>query len=148
MDSVNIERLGPGDEKRLADAVPGAFDRAVDPALTERFLRGSHNVLVAAFAAGRAVGFASGLLYLHPDKPLQLWVNEVGVAPPYRRRGIGKRLMRAMQRVAVEEGCSECWLLTEPDDAVANALYRSLTGWRGPALQAMYSVDLAGGKAV
>ena len=142
MNSVKVERLGPGDEDRLADAAPGVFDNAVDPDLAGRFLAGGHNVLVAAFEGKRSVGFASGLIYLHPDKPLHLWVNEVGVAPAYRRQGIGKRLMQAMRRVAAEEGCSECWLLAAPDDAAANALYRSLAGWRGPTRQVMYAVDL------
>ena len=60
MNSVKVERLGPGDEDRLADAAPGVFDNAVDPDLAGRFLAGGHNVLVAAFEGKRAVGFASG----------------------------------------------------------------------------------------
>ena len=43
-----------------------------------------------------AVGFVSALDYWHPDKPRELWINEVGVTSNWQRRGIGTQLMQAM----------------------------------------------------
>ncbi len=140
-DDIKIERLGAGDERRLANVAAGVFDNEVVPRLAKRYLQGAHNVLVVALAGDLVVGFASGLFYLHPDKEQELWVNEVGVATAYRRRGIGQEIMATIAQIALRESCRGCWVLTEPDNAPANALYRSLADWTGPDEQAMYSIS-------
>jgi hypothetical protein len=50
---------------------------------------------------GVVVGFASGVTYLHPDKPIELWINEVGVAKSHQGQGISKSVMRCSSRVEV-----------------------------------------------
>ena len=54
-----------------------------------------------------------------------LFVYEIEVDERYRRRGIGKELMRTIAR---EAGAAEGFVLTEPDNEAANALYASLGG--------------------
>ncbi len=39
---------------------------------------------------------ASGVDYIHPDKPRELWINEVGTASTHRGRGIGKKVVTAL----------------------------------------------------
>lgn len=81
---------------------------------------------MAAAEDDRAVGFAFG--YVLPRRhgaPTILFVYEVGVEEGHRRRGIGKELMR---RLASEAGAEEGFVLTEPDNEAANALYRSVGG--------------------
>jgi aminoglycoside 6'-N-acetyltransferase I len=46
--------------------------------------------IVGAIADDRVVGFVSVVDYCHPDKPRELWINEVGVAPAWRRRASGR----------------------------------------------------------
>ena len=57
------------------------------------------HVDVPALDAGVIVGFASGVHYVHPDKPAELWINEVGVAPTHQRQGIGRRLIAETRRL-------------------------------------------------
>jgi len=115
---MEIRRLGPGDEevvRTLATRTP-----QVD------LLRDERTVFVAAFDAGAPVGFAFGfVLPRRHGAPTILFVYEVGVDEAYRRRGIAKELMR---RLAAEAGAGEGFVLTEPDNEAANALYRSLGG--------------------
>ena len=54
--------------------------------------------LVVACAGSTVVGMATALHYVHPDKPPELWINEVGVAPPYRRRALARGCSRPCSR--------------------------------------------------
>ena len=115
---MEIRRLGPGDE----DVVEALATRPTHVAL----LADERTIFVAAAEDDRAVGFAFG--YVLPRRhgaPTILFVYEVGVEEGHRRRGIGKELMR---RLASEAGAEEGFVLTEPDNEAANALYRSVGG--------------------
>ena len=66
---------------------------------------------------GVVAGFASAVRYVHPDKPSELWINEVGVAPAFHRRGLGKAIMARLLEQARADGCREAWVLTDEDNA-------------------------------
>lgn len=127
---IAVRVLGPGDASVLFAVAPGVFDEPVRPDTAEEFLRDPRHAMVVAELAGVVVGFVSAVEYIHPDKPPQLWINEVGVAPEFRRRGIATRLLHEMVRHATDDRrVRDIWLATETDNAPARALYRSL-GWR------------------
>ncbi|HEU0012275.1 MAG TPA: GNAT family N-acetyltransferase [Longimicrobium sp.] len=125
---MEVRVLRPGDEAVLARVADGVFDHAVRPALAAEFLADPRHHIVVAVEDGVVVGFASGVDYIHPDKPAQMWVNEVGVAPSHQRRGIGRAVLRALLDHARAIGCGEAWLGTEPDNTPARRLYESLPG--------------------
>ena len=94
--SILVRLLTDGDQTLLARALPGAFDDEVDPVRADRFLRNPRHHLVAAIAEDRPVGFVSAVDYWHPDKPPELWCNEVGVASARQNRDVGTRVHGAM----------------------------------------------------
>jgi ribosomal protein S18 acetylase RimI-like enzyme len=122
-DAFAVRLLGPDDAEVLEHVAQGVFDETVDHELTLEFLSDPRHHLAVAIADGEVVGFASGVHYVHPDKPAQLFVNEVGVAPPFQRRGIGRRLLAALLERGAAIGCSEAWVGTEVDNRAARALY-------------------------
>jgi len=138
--TIDVIVLGNGDAAMLDNVAADVFDHDVQPERAAAFLADPMHRMVVAVDDGVVVGMLSAVTYQHPDKPLQLWINEVGVAPPYRRRGIGKRLVQRTLRLARELGCVSAWLGTEPDNVAANALYRSLDGDDAPFI--MYSFEL------
>jgi ribosomal protein S18 acetylase RimI-like enzyme len=109
--------------ERIADDL---FDNAISFALVRLFLNDPRHHICIAIVDGYIIGFASAVDYIHPDKPRELWINEVGVAQPWQRQGIGAELMQMMFQHGRELGCAQAWVLTEPDNAEANALYRSV----------------------
>lgn len=126
-DPVEIRQLGIADMRLLLNASPDVFDHAVVPVRAAEFLSDPRHVLIAAIDDRAVVGFLSAVIYVHPDKANpELWVNEVGVAEPYRQRGIGRRLMEAAVAAAKAADCSAFWVLTEADNSAARALYRSV----------------------
>jgi ribosomal protein S18 acetylase RimI-like enzyme len=100
----------------------------VDPALSAEFLRDPRHHLAVALESGTVVGFASGVHYVHPDKPAELWINEVGVAPTHQRQGLGRKLLQALFARGRELGCREAWVLTSPANGAAVRLYEAVGG--------------------
>jgi aminoglycoside 6'-N-acetyltransferase I len=128
MSKIVVKLLGPGDGDVLLRVAPDVFDEPVDPILARTFLVEPGHSIAVAIADDVVVGFASGICYLHPDKPWAFWVNEVGVAPQWRRQGVGKAVLRCLLAGAAEAGCTEAWVGTEADNLPAQALYRALGG--------------------
>ena len=126
--SVAIRLLGGDDEAVLTRVAPGVFDHDVDPALTAEFLHDPRHHLVVALEGDTVVGFASAVHYVHPDKPAELWINEVGVAPSHQRQGLGGQMLRTLFAHARELGCREAWVLTSPANGPAVRLYESVGG--------------------
>jgi ribosomal protein S18 acetylase RimI-like enzyme len=122
-DAIAVRMLADGDRALLLNAVGGVFDRAVDPALADAFLADPRHHFAAAIDGERLVGMVSAVDYWHPDKPRELFINEVGVAAGYRRRGIGQRLMRTMLDHGRSMGCRDAWVMTDAGNAAANRLY-------------------------
>jgi ribosomal protein S18 acetylase RimI-like enzyme len=125
---VEIRILGAGDASVLENVADGVFDDAVNPKLSADFLSDPRHHMCAALDDGVVVGFGSAVHYVHPDKPAQLWINEVGVADSHQKRGIGKAIVWRLVGLAGELGCSEAWVLTEDSNTAARALYRSAGG--------------------
>jgi aminoglycoside 6'-N-acetyltransferase I len=136
---VEIHILRRGDEARLEAVAADVFDRGIDAKLTAEFLADPRHHLVVAIDGGVIVGFASAVDYVHPDKPTELWINEVGVAESHRGRGIGKRIMAAMLEVARQLGCREAWVLTDRANEPAMRLYAAAGGTAAPRDQVMFT---------
>ena len=85
--ALEIRVLRAGDEHVLDNVAEGVFDGPIDAALRSEFLRDPRHHLCLGIQDGIVVGFASAVHYVHPDKPPQLWINEVGVSASHQGRG-------------------------------------------------------------
>src|SRR6185437_16533729 len=129
---TTIRILGPGDFAVLEHVAEGVFDNAVDSRCTAEFLADSRHHLAVAVSDGQVVGMASAVHYVHPDKPRELWINEVGAAPTHRRLGIGRRLLDALFERGRSLGCRQAWVATEPANVAARQLYGATGGKESP----------------
>ncbi len=117
------------DNASLMDRVEEeVFDGPIRAEWLEAFLARPDHALVVAIENGSVVGMATGLTYWHPDKPLSLFINEVGVAPAWQGQGIGKRLISRILEWGKAQGCAEAWVATEASNSAAQGLYRSCGG--------------------
>lgn len=140
--SIEFKPLKAGDERVLARVAPDVFDNPLDERLTAEFLQDPRHHLAVAIEEGVVVGFASAIHYIHPDKPAELWVNEVGVAPTYRQRGVAKGLLDLLFGVGRRKGCRAAWVLTERLNVPAMRLYKSCGGREAADETVMFSFDL------
>ncbi len=125
---VEIKMLGRNDERVFTTVSPSLFDNAIDQRLCKEFLNDPRHHIAVAIENGVLIGFVSAVHYIHPDKPVELWINEVSVAPQYQRRGIGKDLLRTILQVGIELGCKEAWVLTDRSNLAAMRTYSSVGG--------------------
>lgn len=128
MSDITYRLLGAEDAAVLERVHDNVFDHQPRPEFTREYLGGDANLLAVALDHELVVGMASGLIYVHPDKPRQLFINEVGVASPWHRRGIGAALCRLLLDEGERRGCVESWVATEIDNGPARALYAALGG--------------------
>ena len=137
-------RTASRDDVALFDEVAvDVFDRPIAPVLLWEFLSDPrHHIVVAIEDSARIVGFASAIHYVHPDKPPELWINEVGVSPDHHRRGLGSRLIRELLGLGRQLGCAEAWVLTERSNQPAMRLYESAGGEEADEETVMFSFRL------
>jgi ribosomal protein S18 acetylase RimI-like enzyme len=124
--SVEIRRAGPGDAELFERVADDVFDYAVDPATLAGYLATPGHHLVVAIAGGEVVGQAAAVLHRHPDeRPVELYIDELAVAPAFRRRGIARLMLDELFALGRELGCHEAWVGTEHDNVAATSLYAS-----------------------
>lgn len=122
---VEIVRVGPGEAALLECVAEDVFDEAIDPGLLSAYLAESGHLLVVAVADGAVVGQARGMVHRHPDRPAELYVDNLGVTPGLQRRGIATRMLDELAGWARDHGCTEGWVATETDNDAARRLYEA-----------------------
>ena len=125
---MNVRRLSVGDEDVV---VALAEQTALTRAQASAFLRDDRTIFLVAFDDAGPMGFVFGyeLLRRHGD-PTILFVYEVGVRKPYRRRGVATRLLRELESLARRRGVRRAFVLTAESNEAAMRLYESVGGVR------------------
>ena len=126
--------ITPANAHLLEKVAPGTFDHAIDPALLERYLANPANWMCVATKDDLVVSMCMCVIHYHPDKPTELFLDEIGTGDAWRRQGAAQLLIKKVFDRADAEGIEEIWLGTEPDNLPARALYEG-TGAKGePAI--------------
>jgi len=132
---MNIRLMGPEDGQRLHES-GHLFDDLPLADAVDRFLADpSHHILIA-YEDDLAVGFVSGVETTHPDKGTEMFLYELAVDEPHRRRGIGQALVAELAELAAGRGCYAMWVLTEESNAAALGTYQAAGAVRaqGPVM--------------
>lgn len=140
--AIEVRVLRAGDEAVLSNVDEDVFDYPIRADTTFEFLSDPRHHLVVALDDGVVVGMASGVHYVHPDKPAELWINEVGVASSHQRQGIARAILNKLLSLARELGCLEAWVLTDSDNEPAMRLYASTGGEEASRDQVMFTYHL------
>jgi ribosomal protein S18 acetylase RimI-like enzyme len=141
--SVDIRRLGPGDEDGVR-AAGALFDDEPRGDATRGFLaEPSHHLLVAYDPADAPAGFVTGIETTHPDKGTEMFLYELAVAETMRRRGVGRALVDALAAVARARRCYAMWVLADRENEPALRTYAA-AGGREASRPVMLEWDLAG----
>jgi ribosomal protein S18 acetylase RimI-like enzyme len=126
---IAISRLGPGDAARAVETVRAFKGRSRSASALESFLRNPANYLLVAEAEREPAGFLLAYRLERADRnEPQMFVYEVEVAEAWRRRGVGSRLLDAIQSLARAEGMFEAFVLTNRDNEAARGLYARAGG--------------------
>ncbi|MFL5507430.1 MAG: GNAT family N-acetyltransferase [Gemmatimonadales bacterium] len=141
--TIEVRLLARGEAAVLDQVAPDVFDHPIDSRWTAEFFADPRHHLAVAIEGGTVVGFASAVHYVHPDKPPELWIDEVGVAPSHQRQGLGRRLLAELLRHGTALGCVQAWVLTSPMNEAAHAIYRAEGGQAAAEPSVLYEFPLS-----
>lgn len=138
-----IIKLLTSDDAQVFDHVADdVFDDPVRPQLAAEFLHDPRHHIAVALDGDMIVGMASAFHYIHPDKPPQLFIGEVGVTASHQRRGIASQLIGLLLAHGRALGCTEAWVAADEDNAPARALYAKAGGRKEPVAALIYTFPL------
>lgn len=145
--AVRIVRAGPAQLDELGplfDAYRRFYGRDSDPAGARRFLEERLNRGESVLFLARLEATPAGFTQLYPlfssVAMRRVWLlNDLYVAEPARRHGVGAALLAAARDHARASGAGGLTLQTTTDNASAQALYER-EGWRRQ--QGFYWYDL------
>ena len=69
----------------------------------------------------------------HPDKGTEMFLYELAIDLPYRSRGYGTALVKALADLARARQCYGMWVLTDADNRPALGAYRAAGATRESA---------------
>jgi ribosomal protein S18 acetylase RimI-like enzyme len=122
---IRIRRLPLDDAAILHRVAVGVFDEPVNAKRLAAYLAEPGHLMIVALAGEEVVAQCAAVIHRHPDKPTELFIDEVGVAPAFQRQGIARQLLAEMFALGKALGCEEAWVGTEHDNHPARRLYAS-----------------------
>lgn len=131
MDGIEIRRAADG---VVPEPLEEVFDDTFSPERLATRAGVEGHLLVVAVDGDHTVGQVAGIVQHLTHKDPELHLENVGVAPSHRRRGIAAAMVAEALAWGRELGCDEAWVATEVDNDAANELYRSLGSQDDPAL--------------
>lgn len=102
------------------------FDEKVDSLRLATLLKESNHILLVAVSEGIVIGQVLAVIHRHPDKPMELYIDDLGVSEKFQRQGIATKLIEQLCVIGGERGCEEVWVTTEPENKPAIKFYDSL----------------------
>jgi ribosomal protein S18 acetylase RimI-like enzyme len=138
---ITVKVLSSSDLPLLMNVADDVFDNPIDEKFASEFLADPRHHIVVALSEGVVIGFASAVHYVHPDKPTELWINEVGVADAHQGKGVGKAIMHELLQLGRQLGCVNAWVLTDRSNDAANRLYKSAGGQVAEGDTVMYEFE-------
>jgi ribosomal protein S18 acetylase RimI-like enzyme len=126
--SFRVHRVSAHDVGLFSSIAEGVFDEDVTLGGITAYLNAPGHLMVLALDGEMIVGQCVGILHFHPDKPADLYIDEVGTAASHLRQGVATAMLAEMFDWGRELGCPVVWLATEMDNDPAIGLYRQLAG--------------------
>jgi aminoglycoside 3-N-acetyltransferase I len=136
-ESFTIRMAGP-DDVALMEGVSTMFGEAFgepetyggsrpSEAYLRRLLGSDSFIAFAALQGGEVVGgLAAYELRKFEQERSEIYIYDLAVAAPYRRRGIATALIEQLQTIAAARGAYVIFVQADPGDAPAIALYTKL----------------------
>jgi len=123
---VNVIHLSCDNTELLNSIAADVFDKEINFEFLSNYVKEKNHIMLVALKNNVVVGQVSSVIHKHIDKPMELYINNLGVTPSCQRQGIATELIDNLLTIAKKAGCGEIWVATEPENQQANDFYTSL----------------------
>ena len=108
------------------------------------FVKGENSYGFIAKEDNKVVGFAYAYTLLRPDGRTMFYLHSIGMLPEYQNQGYGTELMKYIKEFAMNNGCSEMFVLTDRGNPRACHVYEKLGGKNDYQDEVCYVYDFEG----
>ena len=124
--TVEIVQLNRSNTAVLDNLEDDIFDEKIVPHRLTALLSEQNQIMLVAILEGVVIGQVLAVIHRHPDKPTELYIDDLAVSKTLRRRRIATRLLEELFRIGMNKGCEVVWVAAEPDNEPAKKFYSSL----------------------
>jgi ribosomal protein S18 acetylase RimI-like enzyme len=117
----------------LSNCANDVFDNQIDLARVAACVRSVDFRLFVAQYDGMVIGQVRGFIQRQPDDAPWLYIDNLGVAEEWKRKGVATRLTQRLTDWGVSHGTSLVWLGSETDNDEATGFYDAL-GFSGQTM--------------
>ncbi len=133
MIGVSIRRLTPELASSFPSVAEDVFDAEPSGEHLEKLALMPGHALFVGIGGEAVVGQLLAMIQFQADRPPQLYIDNLGVAPPFKRQGVARGLFDAAMAWGRDSGCDSVWLATDVGNSEARGFYASLGFTREPA---------------
>ncbi|TCA35203.1 GNAT family N-acetyltransferase [Rhizobium leguminosarum bv. viciae] len=124
----------------LENIAEEVFDQELNAQRLATYLKSSGHLMIIAVCEKQVIGQIAAFVHSHPDRASDVYIDNLGVAPPFQRRGVARRLLDEVLAWGKTLDCDQAWIVTDSGNNAARALYEG----RGAAAEpiVMFSYKL------
>ncbi|TBY57009.1 GNAT family N-acetyltransferase [Rhizobium leguminosarum bv. viciae] len=124
----------------LENIAEEVFDQEINAQRLATYLKSSGHLMIIAVCEKQVIGQIAAYVHSHPDRASHVYIDNLGVAPPFQRRGVARRLLDEVLAWGKTLDCDQAWIVTDTENNAARALYEG----RGAAAEpiVMFSYKL------
>jgi ribosomal protein S18 acetylase RimI-like enzyme len=124
----------------LENIAEEVFDGEINVQKLATYLESPGHLMIIAVCRNQVIGQVAAYVHGHPDQASDLYIDNLGVAPPFQRRGVARRLVDEVLAWGKTLECHQAWIVTDTQNTAAHALYEG----RGAAAEpiVMFSYKL------
>ncbi|MGO7375642.1 GNAT family N-acetyltransferase [Rhizobium ruizarguesonis] len=124
----------------LENIAEEVFDQEINAQRLATYLKSSGHLMIIAVCEKQVIGQIAAYVHSHPDRASDVYIDNLGVAPPFQRRGVARRLLDEVLAWGKTLDCDQAWIVTDTENNAARALYEG----RGAAAEpiGMFSYKL------
>ena len=132
---IEVHRATAADAPWVATGLEGIYSRSMGNATRlATVLENPDFVLLVAQRESRTIGYLHGQLLDRLDGDRMMLIYDLEVHESEQRKGAATALLERCLELAAEQGAGRSWLVTDPDNEPARALYETRGGTEWAAM--------------
>lgn len=139
-DVITTCRLTRDTAGLLENIAEEVFDGEINAQRLATYLESPGHLMIIAVCGKQVIGQVAAYVHNHPDQASDVYIDNLGVAPPFQRRGVARRLVDEVLAWGKALECHQAWIVTDTENNAARALYEGRGAEAEPIVMFSYKL--------